>query len=139
MREKTMVLRNQTRMSRISTAVSGSIDIFSPVLMQSCSIRVFTRCIARLTAVLDIPRDASEAEIKKAFRKLSIKHHPDKGGDKVLFQKIQRAYEVLSNEELRMVFDHAGCVMLPFGLSPTISHDTMAYMQTVTHAHATCE
>jgi curved DNA-binding protein CbpA len=64
----------------------------------------------RSSAVLDIPRDASEADIKKAFRKLSIKHHPDKGGDKELFQKIQRAYEVLSNEELRMVFDHAGYV-----------------------------
>lgn len=59
-------------------------------------------------AVLEVSRDASEAEIKKAFRKLSIKHHPDKGGDKVHFQKIQRAYEVLSNEELRMVYDHAG-------------------------------
>jgi len=58
--------------------------------------------------VLEVSRDATEADIKKAFRKLSIKHHPDKGGDKILFQQIQRAYEVLSNEELRMVYDHAG-------------------------------
>uniref|UniRef100_A0A6U4WZX3 J domain-containing protein n=1 Tax=Hemiselmis andersenii TaxID=464988 RepID=A0A6U4WZX3_HEMAN len=58
--------------------------------------------------VLEVSREATEAEIKKAFRKLSIKNHPDKGGDKVIFQKIQRAYEILSNEELRMVYDHAG-------------------------------
>ena len=44
----------------------------------------------------------------QAYRKMAIKHHPDKGGDKVLFQQIQRAYEVLSSEELRMVYDHAG-------------------------------
>ena len=53
-------------------------------------------------------REATEGEIKKAFRKLSIKNHPDKGGDKEKFQKIQRAYEILSSEELRMVYDHAG-------------------------------
>mmetsp|Transcript_32616 Transcript_32616/g.82248 ORF Transcript_32616/g.82248 Transcript_32616/m.82248 type:complete len:365 (+) Transcript_32616:155-1249(+) len=58
--------------------------------------------------VLEVGREATEAEIKKAFRKLSIKNHPDKGGDKAIFQKIQRAYEILSNEELRMVYDHAG-------------------------------
>jgi len=58
--------------------------------------------------VLGVSPEANDAEIKKAFRKLSIKHHPDKGGDKVMFQEVQRAYEVLSNEELRMVYDHAG-------------------------------
>lgn len=59
-------------------------------------------------AVLEVSREATEGEIKKAFRKLSIKNHPDKGGDKEKFQKIQRAYEILSSEELRMVYDHAG-------------------------------
>lgn len=58
--------------------------------------------------MLGVNPEATDAEIKKAFRKLSIKHHPDKGGDKVIFQQVQRAYEVLSNEELRMVYDHAG-------------------------------
>lgn len=58
--------------------------------------------------VLGIGRDATDSEIKKAFRKLSVKNHPDKGGDQKVFQEIQRAYEVLSNEELRMVYDHAG-------------------------------
>ncbi|EKX38705.1 hypothetical protein GUITHDRAFT_76979, partial [Guillardia theta CCMP2712] len=57
---------------------------------------------------LGVNRDADAAEIKKVFRKLSIKNHPDKGGDAKKFQQIQRAYEVLSDEELRMVYDHAG-------------------------------
>merc|ERR1711939_990721 len=58
--------------------------------------------------VLGVSRDATDKDIKKAFRKLSIKEHPDKGGDKEKFQQIQRAYEVLSDEELRLVYDHAG-------------------------------
>jgi DnaJ-class molecular chaperone len=58
--------------------------------------------------VLGVSRDATDKEIKKAFRKLSVQNHPDKGGNKEVFQQIQRAYEVLSDEELRLVYDHAG-------------------------------
>jgi hypothetical protein len=39
-------------------------------------------------------RDASEAEIKKAYRKLAIKYHPDKGGDIEKFKELSHAYEV---------------------------------------------
>mmetsp|Transcript_28740 Transcript_28740/g.42237 ORF Transcript_28740/g.42237 Transcript_28740/m.42237 type:complete len:358 (-) Transcript_28740:75-1148(-) len=58
--------------------------------------------------VLGVSRDATVKDIKKAFRKLSVTNHPDKGGNKEVFQGIQRAYEVLSDEELRLVYDHAG-------------------------------
>jgi preprotein translocase subunit Sec63 len=39
-------------------------------------------------------RDASDTEIKKAYRKLAIKHHPDKGGDIEKFKELSHAYEV---------------------------------------------
>jgi len=58
--------------------------------------------------VLGVSRDADAKAIKKAFRKLSVTNHPDKGGNKEVFQGIQRAYEVLADEELRLVYDHAG-------------------------------
>ena len=56
--------------------------------------------------VLGVPTDASEADIKKAFRKLASQHHPDKGGDTNKFQQIQEAYEVLGDADRRHQYDH---------------------------------
>ena len=56
--------------------------------------------------VLGVPTDASEADIKKAFRKLASQHHPDKGGDTTKFQQIQEAYETLSDSNRRQEYDH---------------------------------
>jgi DnaJ-class molecular chaperone len=45
--------------------------------------------------ILGIDRDADEEEIKKAFRKMALKTHPDKGGDEEQFKKVREAYECL--------------------------------------------
>merc|ERR1719243_104832 len=58
--------------------------------------------------LLEVDKDSSEAEIKKAYRKLAVKHHPDKGGDPEVFKEITRAYEVLSDEEKRKKYDRFG-------------------------------
>merc|ERR1719436_2068211 len=58
--------------------------------------------------VLDVDKGASEADIKKAYRKLAVKHHPDKGGDPEKFKEITRAYEVLSDSEKRAKYDKYG-------------------------------
>jgi DnaJ-class molecular chaperone len=55
--------------------------------------------------ILGVQRDASQAEIKKAYRKLASTHHPDKGGDTKVFQEIQSAYETLSDPEKRAKYD----------------------------------
>ena len=55
---------------------------------------------------LGISRDASEQEVKRAFRKLASKHHPDKGGDQEEFKRIQGAYEVLSDPDKRAQYDN---------------------------------
>lgn len=47
-----------------------------------------------LYKVLGIEKSASDSDIKKAFRRLALKKHPDKGGDPEEFKKIQAAYEV---------------------------------------------
>ncbi len=58
--------------------------------------------------ILGVSRDASKEEIKKAYRKLAHKHHPDKGGKEETFKKISEAYHTLSNEEKRKQYDRFG-------------------------------
>lgn len=50
-------------------------------------------------------KHATEAEIKKAFRKVSLKHHPDKGGDEEQFKLCNEAYGVLSDPAKRRRYD----------------------------------
>ena len=54
---------------------------------------------------LNLPLDSSPDEIKSAFRKLAMQHHPDKGGDSQLFDAIQTAYSTLSDPAKRMEYD----------------------------------
>lgn len=61
-----------------------------------------------LYALLGLDRQASPADIKKAYRKAALAHHPDHGGDKETFQKIQAAYDVLSDPDKRGHYDATG-------------------------------
>lgn len=59
--------------------------------------------------VLGIQKDASADEIKKAFRKLAVKYHPDKdGGDEAKFKEANEAYEVLKDQQKRQRYDQFG-------------------------------
>jgi DnaJ family protein A protein 2 len=57
---------------------------------------------------LELPRTASTAEIKAAYRRLALVHHPDKGGDPEKFKDITKAYEVLGDEGRRKLYDITG-------------------------------
>ena len=59
--------------------------------------------------VLGVSKSASADEIKKAFRKAAIKHHPDKeGGDEAKFKEVNEAYEVLKDQQKRQRYDQFG-------------------------------
>jgi DnaJ-class molecular chaperone len=55
---------------------------------------------------LGVAKTATPDEIKKAYRKLASQHHPDKGGDTATFQKIQTAYDTLSDPSKRQQYDN---------------------------------
>lgn len=58
--------------------------------------------------VLGVGKGASADEIKKAFRRAAIEHHPDKGGDETKFKEINEAYEVLKDDKKRQRYDQFG-------------------------------
>jgi DnaJ-class molecular chaperone len=60
---------------------------------------------------LGVAKNATQDEIKKAYRRLAGIHHPDKGGDTAQFQKIQSAYEILSDPNKKQQYDNPN----PFG------------------------
>lgn len=61
-----------------------------------------------LYALLEVPKTATMTEIKKGYRNIAKKAHPDKGGDVEKFKEINMAYEILSSEEKRATYDKYG-------------------------------
>lgn len=62
----------------------------------------------KLYETLGVQKTDDEKAIKKAYRKLAVKHHPDKGGDETKFKEVSAAYEVLSDAETRAKYDKYG-------------------------------
>ena len=69
--------------------------------------------------VLGVSRNASEAELKKAFKKLAMKYHPDRNPDdpqaNEKFKEAAEAYEILSDSQKKSAYDqfgHAGVLSL---------------------------
>jgi len=58
--------------------------------------------------ILGVSKDASQDDIKKAFRKKAHEHHPDKGGDDAKFKEVNEAHQVLGNAEKRKQYDQFG-------------------------------
>jgi DnaJ-class molecular chaperone len=59
-------------------------------------------------STLGLKRGASDEEIKKAYRSMAMKHHPDRGGDERKFKEISQAYEFLSDPQKKQIIDLGG-------------------------------
>lgn len=73
--------------------------------------------------LLGVGREASADEIKRAYRKLAVKYHPDKNPDKPeaeeMFKKVSEAYEVLKDPEKRQAYDRYGHAAFEGGVGGT--------------------
>ena len=58
--------------------------------------------------ILNVEKTATIPEIKKAYYKLALTHHPDKGGDPEKFKLITEAFEILSNKTKKELYDKGG-------------------------------
>lgn len=69
-------------------------------------------------SILGVPKNASQDEIKKAYRKMAHQHHPDKkSGDEARFKEVNEAYQVLSDEKKRSQYDNYGSTFDSGGFS----------------------
>ncbi|EEE53623.1 hypothetical protein OsJ_36898 [Oryza sativa Japonica Group] len=59
---------------------------------------------SRYYDLLGVPRGADGDEIRRAYRRAAVTHHPDKGGDEEAFKEVARAYQVLGDPALRPIF-----------------------------------
>jgi DnaJ-class molecular chaperone len=59
-------------------------------------------------STLGLKRGATDADIKKAYRSMAMKHHPDRGGDEKKFKEISQAYEFLSDPQKKQIIDMGG-------------------------------
>ena len=56
--------------------------------------------------ILGVNRDASDKDLKSAYKKLSMQHHPDRGGNEEQFKKVNEAYSTLKDPQKRGMYDH---------------------------------
>lgn len=64
--------------------------------------------MADLYKVLGVEKSASAADISRAYKRMALVHHPDKGGDEEVFKQIGAAYNTLSDDEKRRHYDMTG-------------------------------
>ena len=83
--------------------------------------------------ILGVPKTATQEEIRKAYRKLVKIKHPDKGGNEQEFQELQTAYDILSDENKRKVYDEYGEEGIKEGISNAPENDFFNLFNTGMH------
>ena len=58
--------------------------------------------------ILGVSKQANDADLKKAYKKASMQHHPDRGGDEEQFKKVNEAYATLKDPSKRQMYDQYG-------------------------------
>lgn len=80
-------------------------------------------------AVLGVSSDSNEEEIRRAYKRLALRYHPDKNPDadaEEKFKQIAQAYEILTDSEKRSLYDQQGKNFIKDTLSPFLHFETYA-------------
>lgn len=95
--------------NREALSVDISVSYTGLTALRSCNSSTMAGDPMNLYTLLGLSsRQVTEKEVKRAYRNLATRVHPDKGGDPAQFKRIQTAYEVLSNPEKRAEYDATG-------------------------------
>ena len=78
--------------------------------------------------ILGLPTNASKEDIKKSYRKLSSKVHPDKGGNEYLFNQVKDAYDILMGNKTQEIVPVQKNVFEPFSMLQGPSHGLFSSM-----------
>jgi DnaJ homolog subfamily B member 4 len=111
-----LILKRQTRHNRITRKKCyGSPTCLQRLLLGGMLLLLLSMSCAMAAAAaksfydtLGVAKDCTPDQLKKAYRKLALKTHPDKGGKEEEFKKVAKAYEVLSDPEQRNLYDSFG-------------------------------
>jgi len=87
---------------------SGRFRVLCSLLLLLVVVKATATSSKSLYKTLGVSPDATENDIRKAYRKAALKHHPDKGGDEATFKKISEAYDILSDADKRRQYDQFG-------------------------------
>jgi len=83
--------------------------------------------MSNLYNILGVNKNATSSEIRTAYKKLAMGHHPDKGGDPEKFKELSQAHEILSDDQKRRHYDMTGSITeqpnqgMPFGMPEVFS------------------
>jgi len=77
--------------------------------------------------ILGVSKDATSEQIKKAYRKKALEHHPDRGGDQEEFKKINEAYQTLGDPQKRSSYDRFGKAGVNEGFSQGFGGQTEGF------------
>lgn len=75
--------------------------------------------------ILGVSKSASADDIKRAYRRLAMEHHPDRGGNSEKFQEIQEAYSTLSDPTKKQLYDNPSSQSFSFGTNSPFDFDSI--------------
>lgn len=101
-------------MQRVDTIVQVQTALVTAIGQELQDAAAQAKQVEEAAAVLDVSPDATTVEFTSAYRRLAVRYHPDKSGDRAMFERVQLAYETMKAAQQRgLVVSPAGVLLIP--------------------------